>query len=248
MKLVEHIFLEAMKEPYLYVDHVKQASPRRILEAFLAQGELFVPEIDGKVVGYALFREIIAKLHSKFEIYLLPEHRKTLTLGHFRECLEKAAFAPFPEGLELVKLKASVHPLNISSLKACQNSGFMRLAEVPFEALFDGKLSSMIFLELYPKSIRDLLKPQVINGRREHSISKNANGSDIPAAAVIRPRTVGQPAPANSNTGAIDVSGAANPELSQRPAVDGTRLQLREGSSAKLKHVGKPRRAKSPPA
>lgn len=164
LKLGQYVFEEARKEPFLYYDHIKNTPLQLAVSAVLSHGELFFPELDDKIIGYAAFREIIPSHNAKFEIFLLPEYRKRRLLSDFRDTLEKAAFAPWPEGLQLLKVKATVHPMNISSLKGCKNAGFIPLCESPYEALFGGIPQSMLLLEHYHPDIRKLLKPDVVDG------------------------------------------------------------------------------------
>lgn len=226
VQATDHLFDAAKKEPYMFTDHIKGYPTEAILRAFLGNGELYVPQIDGKAVGYALFREILAHHHAKFEIFLFPEHRKNRTLSDFRDVLEVAAFEPFPKGLDLKKVKASVHPLNNASLRACKNAGFYALCESPLEALFNGVYTSMIFLELYPPVVRQTMKQEVLesNGRREHSISQATAGTNVPAAAELHSGTIDKSTSVDTDTGSINVPGTKHRKLSKRSTTNRSRV------------------------
>jgi len=243
------IHAEARKEPFLYQDHIVNAPLQDLLAAFLAIGELYLFEDQGNTFGYALFREILPRHKAKFEIYLAPAYRKTYIWKELRQVLDKMAFAPFPEGLELKKLCAVVHPANISSIRACLRHGFVPLCESLFEALFKGNYTSMIFLDLYPPEVRQLSQPQVIeNGRRLNSISHSAAGADISSAPVVHSGTVNKQPSGDIVAGTVDIperTGAAVPE---REPVGSVKLSDGQVLAAPAKHVGKPRRAVLTPA
>jgi RimJ/RimL family protein N-acetyltransferase len=190
-RLAQTIFPDALKAPYFIPDTDKNVPLRFYIQNALLNGEIFFAEIDGKIIGYAIFRDIKTVHSALLEIFVLPEYRKTLVVEQFRAALDNAAFAKYPEGLQLLKVKAKIHPGNISSLRASKNSGFTILAELPFEGLFNATISPMIYLELYPKEVRELLKPQEVqNGRRRNSESKQSNSSAVHISGAIQLPTI----------------------------------------------------------
>jgi hypothetical protein len=240
----------AQNEPYIYQDHLKSVPLEVILRNFLRIGELYVISNEGNPVGYALFREILPRHKAKFEIYLCPEYRKTYIWKDLLPTLESMAFDAYPNGLELKKLSASVHPQNTSSLKACVKAGFMLVGESLWEALFNRTYTSMMLLDLYPPKVRELFKPQVIeaDGRRQHSISKRPAGSDVFSTEQLPgglyTGTVDIKPPGDSNPSIIDVPECAD-VLPERLPVGTKGLRGRPVSATRPKHVGKSRRTKS---
>lgn len=235
-KLGTEILEEARKEPHLFYDYLKNLAARPLVASILSRGELFFAEIDGKIIAYAAFRDILIGHKAKLEIYLLPQYRKTRTLGEFRDALAQAAFAPFPDGLQLIKISACVHPQNIPSLKACKNSGFVHLSNLPYEGLFKGQLVPMIYLELYPPEIRHLMKPQEISNVKR-SVSPNPSSPPIPAAAAIPTGALDKQLVESVQSGAVNISGAEHPTVSNTSPARTKRNRVREQAAPKSKHV-----------
>jgi hypothetical protein len=180
IKLGKEIFQEALKEPYFFCDIYKKTPPEISISAVLLTGELFLLEKDNKIVAFASFRNVVPHIKASLELYILPAYRKTLVLGNFRDILEKAAFAPFPEGLQLLKLTAAPHTSNTPSLKACAKAGFIALADLPFDAIYLGQVSTMRHMELYPKEVRQLLGVQEIpNASLQFRPKRESPKSDI---------------------------------------------------------------------
>jgi len=178
------LFKQALQEPLLYYDNDKQVTIKDLIGAILSTGELFILYDDDKPIGYAGYRNVLVGRYANSEIYLLPEYRKSLILGEFRDVLCKAIFSPWPEGLQLLKVRAYVHPDNTPCLTGCKNSGFVEIATLPYEGLYQGVITNMIYLELYPAAVQDArTKEDVIHvrtkGTRKRRSVPNApdNGS-----------------------------------------------------------------------
>lgn len=159
----ESVFKLSMSEPYLMYDEDKTKTPLQLIINHLHGGELYIAEIDDNPIGYASFRGIAPGRYAYLELYLLPEYRKSTILGEFRDKLYECAFLPFPQGLQLLKLKAHIHPENKSSISACENSGFKIISLLPFEGLFNKQISPMLLLELYPKEVLNSMQGEEIN-------------------------------------------------------------------------------------
>lgn len=176
LKKAENIFAKSMTEPYLMYDEDKNKTLLQIIMGHLHGGELYIVEIDEKPIGYASFRNIAAARYAYLEIYMLPEHRKTAILADFGKKLYECAFASYPKGLQLLKLKAHIHPLNKSSLNACKKSGFAEIATLPFEGLFNRQICPMLLLELYPVEVRKSMQGEEIDVST-HSTTANESSS-----------------------------------------------------------------------
>lgn len=163
---------QAKSEPFLYFDHDKPKKAEQLIREMLWCGEVFYLKKEEEVIGYACFRSVVTRRFAQLELYISPEHRKTTALGYFKDILYGQAFNKFPEGLELVKLKAFVHPANENSIKALKQSGFVQLCELPFEACLNGQLCSILNLELYPKEITQI-QGEVIQDVRSVSATKS---------------------------------------------------------------------------
>ena len=152
---------KAKIEPFFWFDHDKPKSAEQLIKEMLWRGEIFFVEHDDKIVAYACFRNVIAGRFCNLELYITPEYRKHILLGQLRDILYKAAFAPYPEGLQLVKIKAFPHPDNKVSIATCKKAGFVQLCELPWESVLNGKLCNSLLLELYPSEIQQA-QPEII--------------------------------------------------------------------------------------
>jgi hypothetical protein len=165
---------KALTEPFLYFDHDKPKKPEQIIREMLWMGEVFFLKKDEDVIGYACFRNVVARRFAQLELYISPEHRKTTALGYFKDILYAQAFSKFPDGLELVKMKAFPHPSNAASLKALKQSGFVQLCEIPFDGLLNGQLCSILMMELYAKELQSIKGEIITNGKVRTSRKKIA--------------------------------------------------------------------------
>jgi RimJ/RimL family protein N-acetyltransferase len=152
-------------EPFFWFDHDKPKSTDLLIKEMLWGGELFFVEHEDKIVAFACFRNVIAGRFANLELYIVPEYRKHILLGQFRDILYKAAFAPYPEGLQLVKLKAFPHVDNKISIRTLKKSEFIQLCELRFEGLLNGHLCSMLALELFPREITSMQGAVITNAR-----------------------------------------------------------------------------------
>jgi RimJ/RimL family protein N-acetyltransferase len=159
---------QAKSEPFFWFDHDKPKKPEQLIREMLWCGEIFFLKKDEKVIGYACFRNVVARRFAQLEVYICPEYRKTTALGYFKDILYAQAFSKFPDGLELVKLKAFPHPANEKSIKALKQAGFVQLCELPFEACLAGQLCSTLVMELYALEIQQI-KGEIINARAKRS-------------------------------------------------------------------------------
>jgi len=165
---------ESRKEPYFWFDHDKPKTTDLLIKEMLWGGEIFFVEHDDKIVAFACFRNVIAGRFCNLELFIMPEYRKHILLGQFKDILVKAAFAPYPEGLQLVKLKAFPHPDNKVSIRTCKKAGFVQLCELPWETCLEGRLCSMILLELYPSEVRSM-QGEILPNARPITTSKTNN-------------------------------------------------------------------------
>jgi RimJ/RimL family protein N-acetyltransferase len=156
------ILEEARQAPFLLLDFDKNAEPIVLIRALLQQGELLLAEDAGKIIAYVAFRSIVLGRDARLEIYVSPQYRNDAFLKEFCDALEDYAFTAYPEGLQLHKVRATIHPENKASLTAAKNREFYSFGILPFEGLFNGQLTPMIYLELYPKQVRDALKNQEV--------------------------------------------------------------------------------------
>lgn len=157
-----NLFTESLKTPYLYWDNEKTKSLEQIVGDHLYNGEVFIAYDEDKPAGFASFRNIVAGRHAFLEIFILPEYRKGYFLKEFRKTLYDAAFSEYPKGLQLLKIKASISLNNKASIKACLNSGFVKIATIPYEGLYDGKVSDMLLMEKYANELQNSMQGEVI--------------------------------------------------------------------------------------
>lgn len=240
LKLGLKIFQEAQREPFLFYDNEKNKPIYQLIQSMLLQGELFFPEVNNEVIGYAAFRNIQPTRYANLEIYLSSGYRKSRTLGEFRASLESSAFAKYPDGLQLLKLKASIHPGNYSSLKACKNSGFVALCDLPLEGLWQGQLSTMIYLEKYSPEITALMKPQEISSNGKHPV--NPSNPKLRSSSDLHQRVELKPVLDGLQRGTLDISIASalpDSELPQQLSTSKQRSSRRRGPRA-IKPVPEP--------
>lgn len=215
MNLGINIFTEALKESYLFYDCDRQKPLQTLLRDVLVHGELHFAEKDGKIIGYAAFKGIYPGMYAGFEVYILPEYRKSTVFGEFVSYLQNAAFKPFPEGLQLHKVKAYVHPDNLSCLNASKRCGFFTIAKMPFEGLFNGVITPMLYLELYAPEIRKVLQPQVIeNGKR--SQRTKSNSSDLYTTGKLPQRTIDKSTSVRGSKRKLDIPASNNSTVPRR--------------------------------
>jgi RimJ/RimL family protein N-acetyltransferase len=163
---------ESRKEPFFWFDHDKPKTTELLIKEMLWGGEVFFVEHDDKIVAFACFRNVIAGRFANLELYIVPEYRKHILLGQFKDILVKAAFAPYPDGLQLVKLKAFPHPGNKVSIRTLHKSGFIQLCELPWESVLNGKLCHMLLFELYAPEIQQTKGEIVTNTTPQKRSSK----------------------------------------------------------------------------
>ena len=163
VKLATPILEESRKEDWLYYDFSLNFTIEQNIRAGVLDSEIHLCEVDGEIAGFMKFSNIIVGKCANIEIYISPKYRKAGVLKEFCERMEQYVFTPFPEGLGVIKLKCFVHPENKASLAACKCTGFRTAAFLPFEGLFKGTWHPMIYLELYPPSVRD----EVRNGQQQ---------------------------------------------------------------------------------
>ena len=156
------LFTESLNTPYLYWDNERTKSLEQIVGDHLCNGEVFIAYDEDKPAGFASFRNIVPGRHAFLEIFILPEYRKGHFLKEFRKILYDAAFSEYPKGLQLLKIKASISPHNTASIKACLNSGFVKIATIPYEGLYDGKVSDMLLMEKYANELQNSMQGEVI--------------------------------------------------------------------------------------
>ena len=152
------LFTESLKAPYLYFDNERTRSIEQVVADHLHNGELFIAFDEDKPVGFGSFRNVLAGRYAFLEVFILPEYRKGDVTKEFNKVLYDAAFSEYPKGLQLLKLKANINPNNVSSIKGSLNSGFVKIATIPYEGLYEGKVSDMLLMERYPDEIKNSMQ------------------------------------------------------------------------------------------
>jgi RimJ/RimL family protein N-acetyltransferase len=174
------IIEQAKSEPFLFQDKSKSIAAEELIRNFILNGEVFFALIDDKVVAYCALRDLNPANHAEFELYIVPEHRKTFLAHEIRQTITKYAFTPYPEGLGLLKCKAAVCPMNKTAIKALKQCQFAEIALLPLHALFNRQHYPMLYLELYHPDIARQMQPEIMEVPNEQrTVSpRSSNESD----------------------------------------------------------------------
>ena len=154
MKLFAPLIQEAKRSTLFIEDGLAATPPEAIVDQFLVNGvEAFlVRDEEGGFIGFHALENIGVYKHAELHSWSPPEasglHERRCKLQSLEEVIAYA-FAPWPEGLGLLKIKAKVCEENLVTLKICHRFGFVCVGKLMMEALHGGQLRNMLLLELY---------------------------------------------------------------------------------------------------
>lgn len=152
--------IEDAKKATLFIEDGLAATPAEVIvDRFLVNNvEAFIVRDErDNFIGFHALENIQVFKHAELHSWSHPEavglHDRRCKLQSLDEIIQYA-FAPWPEGLGLLKIKARVCEENIPTLKICNRFGFVCVGRLMMEALHGGVLRNMLLLELYnPKVV-----------------------------------------------------------------------------------------------
>ena len=154
MKLFAPLIEDAKKATLFIEDGLANTPAEVIVDKFLVNNvEAFIVRDErDNFIGFHAFENIQVFKHAELHSWSSPDasgiHDRKCKLQSLDEIIAYA-FAPWPEGLGLLKIKARVCEENIPTLKICNRFGFVCVGRLMMEALHGGQLRNMLLLELY---------------------------------------------------------------------------------------------------
>ncbi len=200
MKLFAPLIEEAKKATLFIEDGLANTPAEVIVDRFLVNNvEAFlVRDEEDSFIGFHALENIQVFKHAELHSWSHPEatglHDRRCKLQSLEEVIQYA-FAPWPAGLGLLKIKAKVCEENMPTLKICHRFGFVCVGKLMMEALHGGRLRNMLLLELY--------NPQVV-GTGDLIDDSRSTERSTESAGDIEPGSVsGVESPVDSDGDAV---------------------------------------------
>jgi RimJ/RimL family protein N-acetyltransferase len=153
------LITEAAKEQFCIDDSYKKLpSALDLWMTMLHNGEVFIcTDADDQVIGIQALLSVVPARSAQWLAYALPDKRGSRRILKAAMELMDYAFAPFPEGLGLLKVTAKVAIENEPVLRMMHKLGGAPVGTLRCDGLFQGMLCDMVVFEFYHP---DLYAPQ----------------------------------------------------------------------------------------
>ena len=163
-------------EEFVLADSMRDLPPANFWEYALRNGEIHIARDAQGPVALHFLQSIFWRMHATWEVFT-PKSRRASRAG--LESAERVLEYCFdPSGLNLLKVKALIHPSNEGAIHYVMHLGFKKVADLPNEALFGGNPCPMILWELANPFLRvNELKPEPMPEVKDDWNSEGSSGS-----------------------------------------------------------------------